>query len=78
MFLIDAMKLNVEKNFFFLHFYLGEGSRGRTKKRFVNFRVRFIGGNKNIIQKIRENVLKINLGITMHLRPSLSFIKNKF
>jgi hypothetical protein len=52
MFLIDAIKPNIEKKsktFFILMDCLGEGSF-----EFI-FYVRFSGGNKNIIQKKQEN-----------------------
>ena len=57
MFLIDAIKPNIEKKFK-LVLFVGEGSRRvQNKTSFVSLRVRFVGNNKNIIQKERENVL---------------------
>ena len=71
MFLIDAIKPNVEKilKTCFLSNCLDKESRERTKlNRFVSFCVRFVSDNKNINQKeIREIILlKIILHNTNH------------
>ena len=61
MFLIDAIKPIIEKKSkacFFVTF-LGRGvGRVQNKTSFVSIRVRFTGGNKNIIQKKRENIFR--------------------
>ena len=54
MFLIDAIKPKVEKKF-----NLGERVMRVTNETIsVSFRVRFVRGIKNIIQRKRENVIK--------------------
>ena len=56
-FLNDAIIPNLEKQIktFFLRDCLGEGVEGvQNKTGFVAFRVSFVSGNKNIIQKKRE------------------------
>ena len=59
MFLIDAIKPNVENKFnpcFIFTQLFREGGVGsvQNKTSFVYLCVRFVGGNKNIIQKKRE------------------------
>ena len=58
MFLIDAIKPNVENklNIVLISMRRFRGGESQNKTSFVSFRVRFIGGNKNIIQKKRENI----------------------
>ena len=63
MFLIDAIRLNVEKKFktcFIFFTLLGRGV-GSVQNRPVlfNFVLVFFGGNKNIIQKKHEKILSI-------------------
>ena len=69
MFLIDAIKANVERNenlLDFLHDCLGVGSWEHTKyNRFVSFYVRFAGGNKKFLISINTKSLFV-LNYLMH------------
>ena len=61
MFLIDAIKPKVTKklqNFFFARLFRGGGYEA-YKIFFFFYRVRLAGGNKNMIQKKRENIKHI-------------------
>ena len=65
MFLIDAIKPNIEKKFkthlFFTQLFMGVES-GAYKIATNFFCVWFVGGNKNIIKKKQKEVYNIYLG----------------
>ena len=74
MFVIDAIKLNIEKKLK-THFIFYKTVKGRrvgsvqNKISFVSLRVKFAGGNINNIQKKRERSIILFL---VNLRESLS------
>ena len=73
MFLIDAIKHNVEKNFKLVSFITRLSQAYKIKTSFVSFRVMFSGGNKNFIQNKLENSVHLMNGSTF---ASLQFLKN--